>query len=134
MHHCTARAECLLRDTLSYYSLYTRVWHETVEYVEDSNQSTVHVPFSHLSVSLRNVASIFWPLLDLQHTFEPQNIPQHTCLKLIHSIRSVLTSICSISVSNLYTVHDQYSPRSAVYLTQTDTHYKINTRLDLQYM
>jgi hypothetical protein len=92
------------------------------------------VHFSHLSASQRNVASIFWPLLNLQHTFKPQTIPQHTCLKLTHSIRSVLTSICSICVSNLYTVYDKCSPRSVVYVTRTCKQYMISSHIDLQYM
>ena len=114
-------------------AIYTRIWHGTVEYVEDSNRTTVHVHFSHLSASQRTVVSIFWSLLDLQHTFKHQTIPPHTCLKLIQSIRSVLTSICSICDSDLYTVCDQYSHRSTVCVSQTYSQYMISIHIDLQY-
>ena len=55
-------------------------------------------------------------------------------LKPIRSTWSVLTSICSICDSNLYTVYDQFSHRSAVYVTQTYTQYMISSHIDLQYM
>ena len=54
--------------------------------------------------------------------------------KPIHSIWSVLNSICSICDSNLYAVHDQFSHRSTVYVTQTYTQYMISNHIDLQYM
>ena len=64
--------------------------------------------------------------IDLQYSY--------MCLKPIHSIGSVLTSICSICDLNRYTAYDQFSTRSAVYVTQTYTQYMISSHIDLQYM
>jgi len=59
---------------------------------------------------------------------------QYIWLKAIRSIWSVLTSICSICDSKLNAVHDQFSHRSAVYVTQNYTQYMICSHIDLQYV
>ena len=116
-------------------SLYILASTGPATYVQASNHSaacvsnwyTVYDQYSHRS-------AVYVSQTDTQYTISTHIDLQYTCLKLIHSIQSVLTSICNIRVSNWYTVYDQYSHRSAVYVSQTYTQYTISTHIDLQYM
>jgi hypothetical protein len=102
---------------------------QTFRSINVSNLFTVYDQYSHRSAVLVHVSQTY-----TQYTISTHLDLQYMWFKPIHSIWSVLTSICSICDSNLYAVHDQFSHRSTVYVTQTYTQYMISTHIDLQYM
>jgi hypothetical protein len=119
--HIALQYVCL-KPTHSIWSVFTSICS-----IRDSNLYTVHDQFSHRS-------AVYVTQTYTQYMISSHIDLQYMWLKPIQSIWSVLTSICSICDSNLYAVHDQFSHRSAVYVTQTYTQYMTSTHIDLQYM